>query len=36
MGAYEIELSMPEKKKAARGVGITLDEAWDNVDPNWA
>jgi hypothetical protein len=36
LGAYEIKLSMPEKGKWARGVGPTLDQAWDNVAPSWA
>jgi hypothetical protein len=35
-GAYEIKLSMPEQGKWARGVGSTLDQAWDNVAPGWA
>jgi hypothetical protein len=35
-GAYEIELSMPERRKVARGVGRTLSEAWDDVAPSWA
>jgi hypothetical protein len=34
--AYEIELSMPDRGKSARGVGRTLSEAWDNVAPSWA
>jgi hypothetical protein len=35
-GAWEIELSIPEQKKTARGVGDTFDKAWDNMDPTWA
>jgi hypothetical protein len=30
-GAYEIELSMPDRGKVARGVGRTLSKAWDDV-----
>jgi hypothetical protein len=42
-GAWEIALSarLPGKpprsaRPAARGVGKTFDEAWDNVAPTWA
>jgi hypothetical protein len=35
-GAWEISLSIPSKRKAARGVGKTFAEAWDDVAPSWA
>ena len=35
-GGYEIEYSIPNHGgRAARGVGRTLSEAWDNVAPSW-
>ena len=36
LGAWEIKLSTPQKKKWARGTGSTFDEAWDCMDPSWA
>jgi hypothetical protein len=37
-GAWEIKLSMlyKKKKKWARGVGTTFNEAWDSMVPSWA
>jgi hypothetical protein len=37
-GAWEIKLSMlyKKKKKWARGVGTTFNEAWDSMAPSWA
>jgi hypothetical protein len=35
-GAWEVTLSMPLRRKTARGVGKTFAEAWDNVAPSWA
>jgi hypothetical protein len=36
-GAWEITMSTAPhgKDHAARGVGATFDQAWDNMNPTW-
>ena len=38
VGGWEIEISFEHKgkRRAARGVGKTFSEAWDDVLPTWA